>query len=49
MLVGAVRETGDLLTDDLQEAALCTLHVQEDFLLALGVFFVIFCTPETQK
>lgn len=42
MLVSAVCQTGDLLMDDLREAALYALHIQDDFIVALVILFLIF-------
>lgn len=41
MLVCAVGQTGDLLMDDLREAALDALHLQDDVIMALVVLFFI--------
>lgn len=49
MLVGAVCKTGDLLMDDLREAVLYALHIQDDFTEALCIFCMIFWTPEKKR
>ena len=49
LLVRAVRETGWFLGDKLQQAAFCTLHSLEDFILGLVERSEMFRTPEKQK
>lgn len=49
MLVCAVCQTGDLLMDDLREAVLYTLHIQDDVIVALVILFFIFGTSGEKK
>lgn len=49
MLVCAVPQSGDPLMDDLREAVLYTLHIQDDVIVALVILFFIFRTSGEKK